>query len=85
VDWIDLVHNMDKKLVLVNNSNEPSYFIACRDFVTSSRTISFSRTPVHTIKFYTWFSFSCKIQSCCEVPHLNGSIAMTSEDEPARS
>ena len=51
VDWIDLAHNMGKWLVLVNNSNEPSYFKACRDFVTSSRTISFSRTPIYTVSF----------------------------------
>ena len=30
VDWIDLAHNMDKWLVLVNNSNEPSYSTAQR-------------------------------------------------------
>jgi hypothetical protein len=47
VDWIDLAHNMAKWLVLVKSSNEPSYFIACRDFVTSSRTVSFSWTPTH--------------------------------------
>jgi hypothetical protein len=34
VDWIDLAHNMDTWLVLVNKS---------RDFVTSSRTISITR------------------------------------------
>ena len=42
VDWIDLAHNMDKWLVLVNKS---------RDFVTSSRTISLSRTPIQRVSF----------------------------------
>jgi len=51
VDWIDMAYNMDKWLVLVNNSNKLLYFIACRDSVMSSRTMSFSRTPIHRVSF----------------------------------
>lgn len=49
--WIDLAHDMAKWLGLVNNSNEPSYIIACGDSVTSSGTINFSRTLLHAVSF----------------------------------
>lgn len=57
-----------------------AFFLTCWPIISFS-----SRTLCHLVPFSTWLSFSCKIQCCCEIPHLYGSITMTGEDKPARS